>query len=259
MWYFPRQRSSSSVPIPSFFTLQLPVCSRVPLAACLHEIAISPIFKRLLPLLRPRKSHLPSFQWFAASFGKTGGLFSSAWAEISAQSGGFPTKSLIICIYTSRGRNPFIICIYKNTGGIPLARSWSTFKRPVREASLFAFLPKEHVTPSRFLSTKLSVFARKHESGVPKRFVRCFQRCAVRTSVNLRLPAALRKVGMGLVTQMEIQQMPVPDKPEKAEAARRQHRVPDLVPAPLLRIAPQLHAVVHRDHRADAGQQSEHL
>jgi hypothetical protein len=41
-----------------------------------------------------------------------------------------------------------------------------------------------------------------------------------------------------LIVQAEIQKVPVVNKPEKADASDSQQRVPELVPNPLLRVAP---------------------
>jgi len=57
-----------------------------------------------------------------------------------------------------------------------------------------------------------------------------------------------------LVIQMEVQQVPVINEPEKSDAAQREQRVPKLVPEPLTAVAPGFQAGVDRDQSADAGQ-----
>jgi hypothetical protein len=48
-----------------------------------------------------------------------------------------------------------------------------------------------------------------------------------------------------LIVQAEIQKVPMVNEPEKADAGGSQQRVPDLVPNPLLRIAPGFCGAIH--------------
>ena len=55
-----------------------------------------------------------------------------------------------------------------------------------------------------------------------------------------------------LIVQAEIQKMPMVDEPEKADAGGSQQRVPDLVPNPLLCVAPGICGAVNGNERPDA-------
>jgi hypothetical protein len=53
---------------------------------------------------------------------------------------------------------------------------------------------------------------------------------------------------------MKIQQVPMINKPEKADATDRQKGIPDFVPQPLLAVTPRFQAVVNRDQRSQTSQ-----
>ena len=62
-----------------------------------------------------------------------------------------------------------------------------------------------------------------------------------------------------LVVEIEVEQVPIGDEPEKANAACGEQDVPDAVPKPLLLIAPGNEGVENGDERAEAGEYAEDL
>jgi hypothetical protein len=56
-----------------------------------------------------------------------------------------------------------------------------------------------------------------------------------------------------LIVQAKIQKVPMVNEPEKANAGDSQQRVPDLVPNPLLRVAPGFCGAVDGNQRSKAG------
>jgi hypothetical protein len=56
-----------------------------------------------------------------------------------------------------------------------------------------------------------------------------------------------------LIVQAEIQKVPMVNEPEKTDAGGSQQRVPDLVPNPLLRVAPGFRGTVDGNQRSKAG------